>query len=412
MSNALHTLLEHSPDLAIVRQGVAAARAGLLSADTRPNPTLSVSSGSISPRYGLGAGSLRDKRMDTVIGLDQTLERGGKRELRIRSASRGLEASNADVEVGTRQLLAAFYAAYFDLLAAQEGELVSLDNAALARRGLLAAETRLKAGDLAAADVARVRTDALRAANDASQSQLERRRRQLALASLLGLDAKADSLCVAADWPAPQTLSARAESETLLAGLEARAPLRAAQARLDAALAERDLARSLRRRDVTVGIRLEHYPFEAGGTGNTYGIALSMPLLLGNEYQGDIARAEAGYTAALAALQRARASTGAELLRLAAEVDVARERYVRARDELLPAARRSAAAAEFAFGKGALGVTDMLDARRTLRAVELESLETRSAYAQALHTWQLAREQGAPVLSPAPNVERLQWKTP
>jgi cobalt-zinc-cadmium efflux system outer membrane protein len=49
----------------------------------------------------------------------------------------------------------------------------------------------------------------------------------------------------------------------------------------------------------------------------------------------------------------------------------------------LPAARRAAAAAEFAYTKGAAGVIELLDARRQLRAVELEAVGAYAEYAKA-----------------------------
>ena len=47
-------------------------------------------------------------------------------------------------------------------------------------------------------------------------------------------------------------------------------------------------------------------------------------------------------------------------------------------------ARRSAQAAEFAYANGALGIMDLLDARRNLMALQIESAQIRADHAKAL----------------------------
>lgn len=379
---------EKNYDLAAARRNVEAAEAGILSADTAPNPQLSFSANSINPALGVGGGSWREKRVDSTLRIDQTLERGGKRALRVKAATAGRDASLGDLADTLRQQMMAVAAAYYDLLAAQEREVVATEAAALYGQTLKAAELRQRAGDLAPADVARIRTDALRAGNDASQALLERQRAQLALAGLIGQEAQAIRIKVQAQWPTA-AFDGDGDLAAALAQLEQRPDIRAAQSRIDAAQANRELARASRKRDVSVGIQAEHYPPD---NGNSLGFTVSVPLFFGNDFSGDFAKAEADYGAALDALQRTRGEAAAELQRLAAERTVALDRLLRSRDELLPAAKKSAAAADFAFKNGAMGVMDLLDARRTLRAVELEAASAQADYAKAWQAWRLATQ--------------------
>ena len=53
-----------------------------------------------------------------------------------------------------------------------------------------------------------------------------------------------------------------------------------------------------------------------------------------------------------------------------------------------------AKAAEFAYAKGAMGIMDLLDARRTLRQVQVEAAVARSEHAKALAAWRLQAEYG------------------
>ena len=73
-------------ELRLSREAVGQAAADIESAAARPNPTLSFNVSSIYTQHGIGAGAPGDKRMDSVVRIDQTIERGGKRDSRERQA--------------------------------------------------------------------------------------------------------------------------------------------------------------------------------------------------------------------------------------------------------------------------------------------------------------------------------------
>src|SRR5207244_7004452 len=93
-----------------------------------------------------------------------------------------------------RLQLAVLAGAYFDLKQAQEKAEVLAGTADLFSGTLAAAQRRLKAGDLAPADVAKVQVDYERAQNDARAARAEYARAQIALAYLIGLEAEAREL--------------------------------------------------------------------------------------------------------------------------------------------------------------------------------------------------------------------------
>ena len=64
-------------------------------------------------------------------------------------------------------------------------------------------------------------------------------------------------------------------------------------------------------------------------------------------------------------------------------------------DSLLKEAQRAADAAEYAYKRGAVGVTDLLDARRTWYATRLDAAAAQADYAKALAAWQAATGSGA-----------------
>ena len=117
------------------------------------------------------------------------------------------------------------------------------------------------------------------------------------------------------------------------------------------------------------------------------GFGVSVPLFFGNDFSGDIQRAEVDRNAALDQLSRVRAAAATEIARADSDLRAAGERVERYEGSLLEAARRTAEAAEFAFARGATSVLEVLDARRTLRAVQLEALAARAEHARALYAW-------------------------
>jgi cobalt-zinc-cadmium efflux system outer membrane protein len=377
-------LAQKNRELQAARRAVETAEAATLSAGQRPNPNLSLTTENINPSRGIGSGTLRDKAVDSTIRLDQLIERGNKRDLRVSTAKKLEAASGEDLADVLRQQRLALRGSYYDLLLAQDRIAISADTAELYRRTLQAADLRLNAGDIASSDVSRIRVDALRAQNDARAAEAERRRAQLALAYMIGAERHADLLRANDAWPAPQA-AASADPDEMI---ERRPDVRAARSRIEAASAARELARSLRTRDVSVGVQYEHFPDNFGNPSNSYGVALSVPLFTRNYYEGEIALAESAFNSATDNLERTRAVARSEIAKALSDVTAAAERLARYQDNLLAEAKKSADSAEFAYKNGAIGVMDLLDARRTLRAIQLDAASAQADYAKALAAWQ------------------------
>ena len=78
-----------------------------------------------------------------------------------------------------------------------------------------------------------------------------------------------------------------------------------------------------------------------------------------------------------------------QIQRLLEEFSAALERETLYEQDILPRARKVAEQAERAFTLGASSLTDLLDARRTLRATLIEAAFTRADYAKAHEAWRL-----------------------
>lgn len=379
LSEAESLLVRNNRELLTARRAVESTDAQVAIAGARPNATLSMNSTSIND-----ANIIDNQRRtaDTIVRIDQPFERGDKRALRVDAAT-GLQraAQNDSLDV-LRQQIVLLRGAYFDLKQAQEKAEILAGTADLFSGTLAAAQRRLKAGDLAAADVARVQVDYERAQNDARSARAEYARNQIALGYMIGLDAEAADLRPVDAWPAPE----RAYLDAVGQAIESRPDVLAARARFEAAEKLRDLARAHRTRDVTIGAQFERW-IPGGAPTYAVGMGISVPLFTGNDFSGYIQKAEVDRYAAQDALARARAIAGNDLRRAASDLNSSAERLERFDTSLLGAAGRSAQAAEFAFQRGAISVLEVLDARRTHRAVQLEALAARTEHAKALAAW-------------------------
>jgi cobalt-zinc-cadmium efflux system outer membrane protein len=387
-------------DLHAALQAVDAAAAGVVIAGQKPNPNLTFGTSNINPSMGIGAGGLREKTIDSSVRIDQVIERGGKAELRTEQAQRLAEAARADLADTLRQQRAALRSAFFDTAAAQQRVQLQRAFVDYARQSGEAAQRRLDAGEISRNDANRFRLDAARAANDLRQAELDLNKARVAFAAALGAEAQALAIEVKPEWPDAGTavpdavFTGRPPSASATVPVE-RADVAAARLRLAAAEAARQSARALSTRDVTVGAQADHWPTSETnlqGTGISYGFTVSIPLFVRHSYQGEMAKALAELESARVQHERVAAIARAEAQAAFEEWRATRERRERLERESAPAAREVASGAEFAYRKGASGILDLLDARRSLKGAELDELQARAEEGKAWARYQAAIE--------------------
>lgn len=398
LGDAEKLFVSNNRELLAAKRAVEGSQADTLSAAQKPNPTLSFNAsnfnlnrkaGNTNPEGG--GGGITNQTISSVVAISQLFERGDKREIRMAVAKNILKAAQYNFKDAIRQQNLMLKVAYYDLLLAQESEQVQLTNTALYDKTLEAAELRLKAGDIASSDVARIRVDALRAKNDLRQAQANHQKAQANLAYIIGKEQEANSIVATDTWPSLDSADASRQAAIDPDQLNDRADIKAAGALAQAADENRHLAEALKTRDVTIGLQYQRFPGQGPGVGeNTVGAAISIPLFTNYQYQGEIARAEVDYTTAVEAREQARAIAIGEITRARADLEASIEKVRRFDQQMLAEARKAAEAAEFAYQHGAMGVTDLLDARRILRALELDAASVRADYAKSLAAWQAA----------------------
>ncbi|HYM36330.1 MAG TPA: TolC family protein [Steroidobacteraceae bacterium] len=391
LSRAEQLMRENTPALRIARYAYEASNADVVTAAEGPNPQLSINSSAIKYSEGSGPGTLWEKQIDSIVRVDQQIERGGKRGLRGKAARAGEQAAAADYADTLRTSRLNLAQAYFDLKFAQEAERIAASLIEVQAQSLRAAQLRFKDGDIASVDFSRLQIEAARAEANFSAARNQRRDAQLTLAQLLGLKDCLDNDCAelqASDpWPAPLNDRALVDSSV-------RPDVRAAQARSEQAQANVALAQAQRTRDVTVGVQFEHYP-QPSTNANSVGVGFSVPLFLRHRYQGEIQRANADRHVAEETLRNVQLVAASDRAHAAADLFGSRERLRHFEGSIVEKAKAAAEAAEYAYLRGALNLTDLLDARRAMQSVELDELSAQTAYAKALAAWRAETDTSA-----------------
>ena len=377
-------------DAQISRQFVNSARADVTAANRAPLPVLSTGVSQIDLQNGIGAGSfLTQKRIDKNIGFDWTWERGNKRALRTEAAAQAANASAQDLrELLTQQKLLASNA-FFDLLAAQE-RISQVGNIAASAQQLAdAAIKRLAAGDLSAQDTARSNIEAERAKNEVTLAEQVRAQAELALNLVLDLGPQK----LVANRQEATSSKAYSSASPSLPSVDERADVQAALARVASAKSILSNALALKQNDITLGTAFDHFP---GTSTRLLTFRMQVPLQLsslgGYGFAGEIARAEAQLAIAEAALERVRHTAFNDGLRLVQDLKSSQTRAASYSEGIAPQAKRVADQAELAYNKGALSLTDLLEARRVWRATTLEAIAAQTDFEKALSSWNIRLE--------------------
>jgi cobalt-zinc-cadmium efflux system outer membrane protein len=387
LTQAQELLRESNRQIQIARASFNVATREVARVDVAPNPVLNASVANTRARHYGFADSNR------YLQIEQLIERGEKRKLRAGVARLAQGAAASELNEVTRQQHTELAAAYYSLVASQQSLAISERNLTEHRKLLEAAQRRLSAGDLAAIEVSRLRVEVSRVANDARGARQAVSDARITLALLLALEPHADGLRASDALPsldaAANLLEPQILARHIAIALEGRADVRAAAQRVAAFDEALKLAQSLRTRDVTLGLHTERDPSLGG---NVFGLSISVPLLLNNDFTGEILKARSEAELARNELERTQAAVRTDIDRARTRLESAQERGRRVAPEALPEARKAVEAVEFAFRKGAGSLTDLFDARRQYAAISNEAIAAHAQFATELSTLKLSLE--------------------
>ncbi len=365
--------LMHNPRLAVVSLERRAADARRLQASVRPNPELAVEIESLA---GRGQRSGFDGA-ETTVSLGQFIERGGKRDKRLRAASLGAEVAEWDFESQRLDALHEVTQTFVRLLAAQERLALAGQLHDLSSEAQSAVAQRVEAGKDSA-------VDALRADVALSHSRIALRKATHALVTArqnlaATWASRAASFEMAAgDFyvvAAPPTI---ADVNEMIAANPDLARWATVQKQRRAAL---DLEKAAAKSDMTVAAGVQRFE-ETDDSAFVVGLALPIPLFDRN--QGRIEEAAANLAKAGKERQAAETEIATLLSQALNGLAAAYEEVRILQTDVLPKAQQAFEAAQQGYREGKFDYLYVLDTQRTF-------FETKVQYIDAVEACHLSR---------------------
>ena len=341
-----------------------AGRAGVTTARAYPNPDLEVMGASFRARTpGALGGS------GSTLGFSQRIENPGLRSARVEAATAGAQAGEINVWVVENNLVAEIKSRFFETLRREEELDAAREDLAITEQIRDRIRVRTRTGEAA-------RFDLIRADNEVSLAlrQLERSGARVAEAKAFLKQAVSPALpaefAVAGDFyrQTPRADYASLRDAVLVANPE----LKRALAELARSESQVEVERQLVLPSVQLRIVSENEPEIRSVRG---GVALSVPLWDRRRGPIDEARAQA---------IRSRSESDLRRFSLAQGFEAGWQQYQAALKSLqaleggiLEQARTVVDIAEAAYRFGERGILEYLDARRQLRAVRADLINTR-----------------------------------
>jgi outer membrane protein, heavy metal efflux system len=368
---ALDMAARQNLDLVAARMQRAVTAAGILISGQRPNPTL-------------GFSASRDLPHESLT-LDQPIELGGKRRLRIGVATQERALTDVEITDLERQVRRQVREAYFN--AAQARSVTAQRDKALQLTKQLqsTAQARLDAGEIPELEVFQAQLEVLRADADRKVAQQEEKVALSRLNALLNEPAGTDwdLLGEFENLPSAEQLgdlvTKAGASNPALLHLTQEAKIEQSRERL---------LRAERIPDITVGLGLDmNSPpdYNAALRGQ---VSVDLPLFSRN--QGELAQSRATQSLLDSQAGATRRSIAGEVEAAYYEVDARRSEVQLYRDGLLPASQRLVGLAQDSYSAGKSPIMTVLDAQRNALQLELDYLtsvlELQSAFAQLEET--------------------------
>jgi len=362
LSQALERAFARNPELVISELEIKAASARVAQAGVKPNPEIAAEAENVSLP---GSGGLL-RYTESTLQVNQRLELGGKRDLRVRAAKKEVTVASSQLELKKAELILAVSKTFAEVLSGQERLTNHRELSRLARQSHAIVVERVAAGKVSP-------VEQTRASVVLASAILEEEKRRQALA------AAKDRL--AALWGGSgleiQEAQGRFEipaaiKEIMESCLQDNPEMKLAAAATDFRSAALELELANRKPDVTFSagfrrLNLDNVQALVAG--------VSIPLPLFDKRQGAIAEArirlEQSQSEQTATQWRLRSA----LVQARHEHETALQEATALRETALPAAREAAAAVEEGYRLGKFDFIDVLDAQRTLAELQGRTIE-------------------------------------
>jgi len=380
LDQAIDLAIAHNHALLASRTMIFQNQAQEITANLRPNPTLSFDSQFLpifSPSNFSSDNLNEIQQFD--LGIGYLFERGHKRQRRLQAAKDTTAVTTAQVSDDERTLTFNVAQQFVAVLLAESAlQFASIDLKSF-QNTVEVSHQQYTAGYISEGDYLKIKLQLLQFETDVSAAKLARVQALVALRQLLGYDAVPANYDVVGDL-GYQPMHATLE-DLQLEAQQNRPDYRAAKLGVTAAESQILLAKANGKQDVTGSALYTHVAGQSDAS-----FFVSFPLAFFDRNQGEILRTRYALTQAQE-LQSAATETVMSDVSDAYETLRSNEEVVQLYTAgYLKAAQDSRDISEYAYKRGATNVLEFLDAERSNRAVQL-------AYRQALASYMTSLEQ-------------------
>jgi cobalt-zinc-cadmium efflux system outer membrane protein len=355
--------LYYQPSVKVARAQWQVAEAGVLTAGTSPNPSVSV-----TPQYVANSPSGMSPWV-VVSALDWPIETAGKRGRRIDKAEHVAASARLALDTAAWKVRADVRARLLDVVAAREHAALAARDRQAHHEIVALLEQRQQLGAVSVADVTLARVAELQAVAALGEAERQHGEARVRLATAVGVPVRALDgldLVLPIDGRAPEL--DRPSDDLRRDALLNRPDVLAALADYAASQSALQLEIARQYPDLRIG---PGYEYDQGlNKWAVVGISVELPVL--NRNQGPIGEAEARRTEAAARFTALQASIIDELDRALANRTAARDALDRA-DALLAAEQRRHRSTMQAFDAGAIDRLALLGAEVT--AIQAEQIQ-------------------------------------
>lgn len=378
LDDAIKMALDHNHTLQAERSTILQAQAEEITANFRPNPTLSWDAQFLPLFQPTAAGSnYFDQNAQFDIGLSYLFEIGRKRQKRLQAALDITAQTKSQVSDNERALIFLVASDFVSVQLAESTLSLAEQDLKSFQNTVDISEAQLKAGGISEGDYLKIKLQLLQFQTDYSQAQLAKVQALISLRQQIGFESVPADYDVAGELEYQPVQTKREDLEAL--ALRSRPDLRAAQQGVTAAQSQYEVQRSIAKQDLTAGADYSH----TSGV-NSVSLFFSIPLPVFNRNQGEIARTRYAIGQAQETEKAAQEQVLTDVVNAYESVqtnDVVIKLY---RSGYLDAAKQSRDISEYAYKRGAASLLDFLDAERSFRAVQLAYLQSLSSYETAV----------------------------
>jgi cobalt-zinc-cadmium efflux system outer membrane protein len=380
LDEAIRLALQHNHALQAARTTILQNQAEEVTANLRPNPTLSWDS-QFFPLFSPSqfSADYLENQAQFDVGISYLFERGKKRQHRLQAARDQTATTRSQVDDNQRQLIFNTSQQFIAVLLAQSTLNLSKQDADSFQQTVEISEARYKVGDMSESDLLKIKLQLLQFQSDLAMAKLAKAQALAALRQFLGFESVADEFDVQGDLDY-QPVHADLQDLKGLA-MRNRPDLRAAQQGVTAARSQEALMQANGKKDLGVTFDYTH---TAGVNSGAFFFNIDLPIFDRN--QGEIARARYAITQAEQQAIETAQQVNTDIVDAYAALHSNDEIIQLYLGGYVEQAKQSRDITEYAYKRGAASLLDFLDAERTYRANQL-------AYRQALASYMTALEQ-------------------